>query len=265
MGTTSQMGADSRQREVKPAKAKRNRTLTPEEKAKLCAATKAYWSRWNAAKAAAAVGTGEPSQVPAGSMAEVTPPTKVELNVAAEARNAFETPAGCPVDADGGKRTATVPVTPTEPEPAVKDIRPIMDALSAVCNSSGASFVSVVHHNKRSDVDALQKILGASSVVGAARTAWGFSRDPDNKEEFFMSLVKNNLSKRRTGMKYKIAEKTLNGITAPYTDWGAETDETANDLLDAERDTSGRKDNKQITLAREFLPVALSKGPRLAS
>jgi putative DNA primase/helicase len=145
-----------------------------------------------------------------------------------------------------------------------KDIRPIMDALSAVCNSSGASFVSVVHHNKRSDVDALQKILGASSVVGAARTAWGFSRDPDNKEEFFMSLVKNNLSKRRTGMKYKIAEKTVNGITAPYTDWGAETDETANDLLDAERDTSGRKDNKKIMLAREFLPVALSKGPRLA-
>ncbi len=145
-----------------------------------------------------------------------------------------------------------------------KDIRPIMDALSAVCNASGVSFVSVVHHNKRSDVDALQKILGASSVVGAARTAWGFSRDPDNKEEFFMSLVKNNLSKRRTGMKYKIGEKEVDGILAPYTVWGEETESTANDLLDAERNTTGRKDNKQITLARIFLPAALSKGPRLA-
>ena len=147
-----------------------------------------------------------------------------------------------------------------------KDIRPIMDALSAACNASGVSFVSVVHHNKRTDVDALQKVLGASSVVGAARTAWGFSRDPDpeNKGEFFMTLVKNNLSKRRTGMKYKIAERTINGITAPYIDWGAETEETANTLLDAERDKKSGLDNKQITLAQEFLPVALANGPKLA-
>jgi hypothetical protein len=145
MGTTSQMTPNGRQREhkpmrAKPTKAKRNRTLTPEDKAKLRAATKAYWSRWNAAKAAAAVGTGEPSQVPAGSMAEVTPPTKVELNVAAEARNAFQTPAGCPVDADGGKRTATVPVTPTEPEPAVKDrvIKPVTSPSSSPQPAGGA-------------------------------------------------------------------------------------------------------------------------------
>jgi hypothetical protein len=144
-----------------------------------------------------------------------------------------------------------------------QEIRPVMDALVGVCNASGASLVAIIHHNKRSDVDALQKILGASSVAGAVRTAWGFSRDPDNKDEFFMSLVKNNLSKRRTGLKYKIAEKDVNGITAPHTVWGEETEATANELLDAERDTSGRKDNKQITLARAFLPFALKgKGAR---
>jgi putative DNA primase/helicase len=146
---------------------------------------------------------------------------------------------------------------------ADQEIRPVMDALVGVCNASGASLVAIIHHNKRSDVDALQKILGASSVAGAVRTAWGFSRDPDNKDEFFMSLVKNNLSKRRTGMKYKIAEKDVNGIIAPHTVWGEETEATANELLDAERDTSGRKDNKQITLARAFLPFALKgKGAR---
>ena len=38
-------------------------------------------------------------------------------------------------------------------------------------------------------------------------------------------------------MKYKIAEKDVNGITAPHTVWGEETEATANELLDAERDT----------------------------
>jgi len=145
-----------------------------------------------------------------------------------------------------------------------KDIRPVMDALSAVCNATGVCLISVIHHNKRSDVDALQKILGASSVAGAARTAWGFSRDPEDKVEFYMSLVKNNLSKRRTGMKYAINEKSVDGILAPYTEWKGETEHSANDLLDAERDTSGRQGNKKITLARIFIPAALSKGPRLA-
>jgi hypothetical protein len=145
-----------------------------------------------------------------------------------------------------------------------QDIRPIMDALSSLCNKTGVTLVGVIHHNKRNDVDALQKILGASSVAGAARTTWGFSRDPDNQNEFYMSLVKNNLSKRRTGMKYTIGEKTVGDIPAPHIVWGEETDATADDLLNAERDTGGRKDKKQIDLARVFLPQAMASGPRKA-
>jgi hypothetical protein len=122
----------------------------------------------------------------------------------------------------------------------------------------------VIHHNKRSDVDALQKILGASSLVGAVRTIWGFSRDPEDKKEHYMTLVKSNLSAKDTGIKYTIGEKSVEGINAAHIVWGEETETTANELLDAERDTSGRKDHKQITLAREFLPQALAKGPRLA-
>ena len=46
---------------------------------------------------------------------------------------------------------------------ADQEVRPIMDALSKCCVDSGVSFVSVVHQNKRTDVDAIQKILRASS------------------------------------------------------------------------------------------------------
>ena len=44
---------------------------------------------------------------------------------------------------------------------------------------------------------------------------------------------------------------------------GEEPMRSANDLLDKERDTAGRRNNKQIDLARAFLPFALkSKGIR---
>lgn len=147
---------------------------------------------------------------------------------------------------------------------ADKDVRPVMDALAKTFRDCGACFLAVVHHNKRSDVDAVQKILGAASVAGAVRAAWGFSRDPDNKEEFYMARVKGNLSKKLGGMKYRVIEKTVNGIAAPCIDWLNETEETANEILDKERDTRGRKEEKQITLARAFLPVALENGPRAA-
>lgn len=84
-----------------------------------------------------------------------------------------------------------------------------------------------------------------------------------------MSRVKNNLSKKMGGLRYTITEKEIKltgGAPAslPRITWGEETEETANEVLDRERDTQGRRNNKQINLARVFLPVALEKGPRLA-
>jgi hypothetical protein len=147
---------------------------------------------------------------------------------------------------------------------ADQDVRPVMDALAKAFRDCGACFLAVIHNNKRNDVDAIQKILGASSVAGAVRAAWSFSRDPDNKEEFYMARIKNNLSKKLGGMKYKMEERAYEGIAAPYVEWIGETEETANEVMDKEKDTQGRKDNKQITLARAFLPMALERGPRLA-
>jgi len=146
---------------------------------------------------------------------------------------------------------------------ADKDVRPVMDALSRAFRDCGACFLAIVHHNKRNDVDAVQKILGAASVAGAVRAAWGFSRDPDNKQEFYMARVKNNLSKKLGGMKYKISETTVGDIVAPYVEWLAEVDETANEIMDKEREAAtGRRENRKIDMARLFLKNALAQGPR---
>lgn len=149
---------------------------------------------------------------------------------------------------------------------ADKDVRPVMDALSRVFRDCGACFLAIVHHNKRNDVDAVQKILGAASVAGAVRAAWGFSRDPGNKEEFYMARVKNNLSKKLGGMKYKISETNIGDIVAPHVEWLGEVDETANEVMDKEREAAtGRRENRKIDMARLFLKSALAQGPRKQS
>lgn len=146
---------------------------------------------------------------------------------------------------------------------ADQDIRPVMDALAKAFGDCGACFLGVIHHNKKSDVDALQAILGASSVAGAVRSVYSCSRDPENDDEFYFTLVKGNLTKKRTGMKYKMAEKTIDGITAPYIDWTGETDEDANSVMAKVKEARSGK-NQQIDKARLFLPMALEKGQRPA-
>jgi len=143
---------------------------------------------------------------------------------------------------------------------------PNRTALSRAFRDCGACFLAIVHHNKRNDVDAVQKILGAASVAGAVRAAWGFSRDPDNKEEFYMARVKNNLSKKLGGMKYKISEKKIGDIVAPHVEWLGEADETANEVMDKEREAAtGRRENRKIDMARLFLKNVLARGPRRQS
>jgi hypothetical protein len=148
-----------------------------------------------------------------------------------------------------------------------KDVRPVMDTLAAICNAAGVSFVTVIHHNKRNDVDALQKILGASSLAGSVRAIWGFSEDQDKKDEYFMSRVKGNLSKKKTGMKYTIEEKSVNGIEAPYIAWGEQHDQSANDLLTKERETIGAKrgGGSQLATAKMLIPALLKDGPKRAT
>lgn len=144
-------------------------------------------------------------------------------------------------------------------------VRPIMDALTNTLRKTGATMIGIVHTNKRSDVDALEKVLGAGSLVQSSRSVWGFSRDPETENEFYMALLKSNVSKKRGGMKYKIAERKVRltsgkEVFAPCAEWLGEHESSANDLLDKERNLrkNGGKDGllaeaSQRELAKKFL------------
>jgi hypothetical protein len=122
-----------------------------------------------------------------------------------------------------------------------KEIRPVLESIVAAIEKSRAALVGIVHHNKKADVDAIGKVLGGSAIVGIARAVWAFSRDREAKTEFYMALVKGNLSKKRTGIKYGIDDVEVplpddRTTKAPFIVWKEESDLDANDLLDLERD-----------------------------
>jgi putative DNA primase/helicase len=152
-----------------------------------------------------------------------------------------------------------------------KEIRPVMEAVQDACDASKAAFVAIVHHNKRSDVDALGKILGGSSVAGVSRAAWGFSRDSENKDEFYMALVKSNLSKKRTGLKYKITGVDIDlpdgtKTEVPRTEWLGEHEMTANEVMDVEKENAKNgTSNPKMVMATLLIKHELRDGPKLAA
>jgi hypothetical protein len=148
-----------------------------------------------------------------------------------------------------------------------KEIKPVLDALANALRGTGATFIAISHLNKRPDGDAGQKILGASSVLGSARAVWFFSRDPENTDEFYMALVKGNLAKKRTGMKYSISEEKItltDGTQAglPRIEWLGEQDETADELLSRQKE-QGRVGavDKKITKAMLWLQMKFAAAP----
>ena len=96
-------------------------------------------------------------------------------------------------------------------------------------------------------------------MSGVARTVWMFAKSPDTEGEYQMLRGKNNLSKKRTGLKYRFGDKTLaSGITAPFIVWGEVTEGDADSVLQKENNPI----EKQAARAERFLKDYLKDGAR---
>jgi hypothetical protein len=151
-----------------------------------------------------------------------------------------------------------------------EEIGPVLGIINTALEGTKAAFVGILHLNKRTDADSGQRILGASSVYGTARSAWGVSLHPEDKELHLMSRIKGNLSKNRKGLKFKIVDATvvINGEkeTVPKVEWLGDIDEDADELIQQERDKK-RNGGEQTALgkAKRFLLWRLKDGAVLPS
>jgi len=159
-------------------------------------------------------------------------------------------------------------------------VRSVLIPLRDLAQETNVSFVLVAHFNKRSDVNALHKILGAVAMTGVARAAWLFAEDADvdnnsesdvgieggSESKYLMLQGKMNVGRKMKGLEYTIGEKQILPKPADgtaYIIWGKATDKTADKALGsvgAFQDSEGSK-RKQ---AAEWLKRQLEAGPQLA-
>ncbi len=149
-----------------------------------------------------------------------------------------------------------------------KQLRDVLVPLADLGRETGVTFVLVAHFNKRSDVNALHKVLGAVAMTGVARSAWLFAEDKDceDGERFLMLQGKLNLGRKQKGIEYTIGEKQVlppPGESTGVIVWGGVTDVTAEKALGSVA-AFGDDGGSKVKRAGEFLQQYLADGDKPA-
>jgi hypothetical protein len=140
-----------------------------------------------------------------------------------------------------------------------QDVRRVLGPIREVCERTGVAFLSLGHFNKRSDVSALNSVSGAVANTGIPRAVFLCMKDPQGeKGDFLMLLGKGNLTKRRTGLRYRFAEKEVlcdDGKTmgVPIIDWKGEADIDADDAKSAAAAPAERASKRAEAFLQKFL------------
>ena len=117
-----------------------------------------------------------------------------------------------------------------------------------MCSKRGLTIVGIAHTNKRGDAAAIDQIQGASSMAGAARAAWLFTRDPESDDEHAhaMTCIKANLSDKHDGLRLLTTAVKVNDEVGshPMIVWGEGTKmqaDEANQAIKEKRESKGGK------------------------
>lgn len=139
-------------------------------------------------------------------------------------------------------------------------LRKALTPIKKLCERTGTTVLALSHLNKQTQQAALHRVSGATAMTGVPRAAWLFMRNPETKGEFIMMLLKNNVTKKRTGLKYAIHGRELTTGEAPYIVWGDEAAEDADRVLE----TANNPFEKKQAMAERFLSDFLRRGEKPA-
>jgi hypothetical protein len=138
------------------------------------------------------------------------------------------------------------------PMSADQDVRSmILMPLKRLAEKYNVAVVIVMHLNKKSDLDAINRVGGAMAFIAVCRVAWLFTRnvqeDPPDDEDvtpedvetpdtFSMLCIKNNIAKAyHTGLSYSVQVRGVKidgkSVKEPYVVWGNAIRGSADDAL----------------------------------
>jgi hypothetical protein len=159
---------------------------------------------------------------------------------------------------------------------AEQDARSILTPLSRLAEKMQVAVVIVMHLNKKSELEAINRIGGAMAFIGVARCSWMFVRDAasedgEAKDSFTMAKIKNNLTPAKSGgLAYHIDTKPIPVKGQPYPVpfplivWDGVVQTTADQAIEGNR-RRGRPvvegGDSKLETAVQFLHEVLRDGP----
>jgi putative DNA primase/helicase len=142
-------------------------------------------------------------------------------------------------------------------------VRGALEPLVEMAGRLGISIVAITHSPKGQGNRAIHSFVGSIAFVGAARSGYIVTKDPNDEEARLLLPVKQNVAPGdQKGLVFKIEGSEVNGrddevIETSRVVWGGYTDIVADDALVA----LGTKDETQLDVAETFLKHALRDGP----
>jgi hypothetical protein len=133
-------------------------------------------------------------------------------------------------------------------------VRPVLSAMKAIAERTGAAFVLVRHLNKMAGSAAIYRGGGSIAFTAAARSALTVGRHPDGGETCVLAVAKCNLAARPSALAYSV--ESWNGV--PVIVWGEECELTADELV--AEPTRPKRDGKQ-SQCEQWLRETLKDGP----
>lgn len=134
-----------------------------------------------------------------------------------------------------------------------QEVRRVLGPLARLAEELNIAVILVMHFNKRGDVSALHRVMGAVGMTGVARAVFLFAEDKDESGSFFFLCEKMNISKKPQGLKYRIEEKSLSVGPYPLIAWNGTTDISTDAAL------ASKGDPNKLDAAKKWLTGFLTE------
>jgi hypothetical protein len=144
------------------------------------------------------------------------------------------------------------------------EVRRVLIPLVELAEKTSVAILGVMHLNKDENKRSTSRVSGAMAFVGVARSVWIFDTDSETEGMFHMVRLKQNIAKRKGGLRYQISTTNVEiegeRVPQPFIEWLGESSLSADSILAAHSPKRGRP-REERKRAEELLRINLADAP----
>lgn len=136
-----------------------------------------------------------------------------------------------------------------------QDIRRCLAPIASLAERTGAAFLIIRHLNKAAGGNPIYRGGGSIGIIGAARSGFLVSKDPDDEAKRVLASTKSNLSRPPDSLSFELEECA----GAVRVKWLGASKHSASSLL---AEAANEQERAAVDEAKDFLRDYLADGPQ---